>query len=336
MPQLYSLIRPLVFNLDAETAHEASLELLNSLRYLIPKRRVSRPVTVMGLDFPNPLGLAAGLDKNADFLPGLSRLGFGFIEVGTVTPRAQAGNPKPRLFRLPEYASIINRMGFNNRGVDYLLRNIQQQPQRDYVLGINIGKNLTTSVANALDDYTLALSRVYLDADYITINISSPNTPGLRDLQGEDALKELLHGIDECRKQLQDKYQVNRPLALKIAPDLDVRAIQPISELLIRYHIDALIATNTTLDRSNVHDHALAQQAGGLSGSALTEKSRHILYQFHQQLQDEIPIISAGGIDSPEEAQLRLDLGAKLIQIYSALIFQGPGLVHRIANHLSP
>lgn len=335
MPQLYSLIRPLVFNLDAETAHEASLELLNSLRYLIPKRRVSKPVNVMGLEFPNPLGLAAGLDKNADFLPGLSRLGFGFIEVGTVTPRAQSGNPKPRLFRLPEHSSIINRMGFNNRGVDYLLGNIHQQQQRDYVLGINIGKNLTTAVENALDDYTRALSSVYLDADYITINISSPNTPGLRNLQDEDALKDLLHGIDECRKGLQDKYQLNRPLALKIAPDLDTRAIQPISNLLIKYNIDALIATNTTLDRSNISDHPLAQQAGGLSGSALTDKSRQILYQFHQQLQDEIPIISAGGIDSPEEAQLRLELGAKLIQIYSALIFQGPGLVRRITNHLS-
>ena len=335
MPSLYNLIRPLVFNLDAETAHEASLELLNSLRYLIPKRQISKPRRVMGLDFPNPLGLAAGLDKNAEYLPGLSRLGFGFIEVGTVTPRAQAGNPRPRLFRLPEHESIINRMGFNNRGVDYLLHNIRQLKQRDYVLGINIGKNLTTSVENALDDYVLALSRVYLDADYITINISSPNTPGLRNLQGEDALKDLLHGIDECRKQLQDQYQINRPVALKIAPDLDIRAIQPISELLIKYRVDALIATNTTLDRSIISGHPLAQQAGGLSGSALTEKSRHILYQFHQQLQNDIPIISAGGIDSPEEAQLRLELGASLIQIYSALIFQGPGLVHKITNHLS-
>jgi dihydroorotate dehydrogenase len=289
----------------------------------------------MGLDFPNPLGLAAGLDKNADFLPGLARLGFGFIEVGTVTPRAQSGNPKPRLFRLPEYDSIINRMGFNNRGVDYLLQNIQQQKKRDYVLGINIGKNLSTSVEHALDDYTNAFSRVYLDADYITINISSPNTPGLRNLQGEDALNDLLHGIDQCRKALQDEYQVNRPVALKIAPDLDTRAIQPICELLIKYNIDALIATNTTLDRDKVSNHPLAQQAGGLSGSALTEKSRQILYQFHQQLQADIPIISAGGIDSPQEAQLRLDLGAKLIQIYSALIFQGPGLVRKITNSLS-
>ncbi len=335
MPSLYPLIRPLVFNLDAETAHEATLELLNSLRYLVPKHHVEKPVNVMGLDFPNPVGLAAGLDKNADFLPGLSRLGFGFIEVGTVTPKAQSGNPKPRLFRLPEHQSIINRMGFNNRGVDYLLENIRQQNTRDYVLGINIGKNLSTSVENALDDYNNALSRVYLDADYITINISSPNTPGLRNLQGEDALKDLLSGIDQCRKALQDIHQVNRPIALKIAPDLDRRAIQPISDLLVKYNVDALIATNTTLDREKVKTHALAEQAGGLSGSALTEKSRNILYQFHQQLKDEIPIISAGGIDSAEEAQLRLDLGAKLIQIYTALIFQGPGLVRKITNRIS-
>lgn len=335
MPSLYSLIRPLVFNLDAETAHEASLELLNSLRYLIPQHRVEKPVKVMGLNFPNPLGLAAGLDKNAEYLAGLSRLGFGFIEVGTVTPRPQSGNPRPRLFRLPEHQSIINRMGFNNRGVDYLLHNVQQQTNRDYVLGINIGKNLTTSVENALDDYNDAFARVYLDADYITINISSPNTPGLRNLQSEDALNNLLYGISQRRKALQDEHQQNRPIALKIAPDLDARAIQPIAELLFKYEVDALIATNTTLERKQISNHPLATQAGGLSGSALTEKSRHILYQFHQQLGDEIPIISAGGIDSAQEAQLRLDLGAKLIQIYSALIFQGPGLVRQITNSLS-
>jgi dihydroorotate dehydrogenase len=335
MLSLYSLIKPLVFIQDAETAHEASLELLNGLRYLIPAQHIEKPVNVMGLDFPNPVGLAAGLDKNADYLPGLSRLGFGFIEVGTVTPKAQPGNPKPRLFRLPEHNSIINRMGFNNQGVDYLLHNIRRLKQRDYVLGINIGKNLTTAVDNALDDYTNALSQVYLDADYITINISSPNTPGLRNLQGEEALNHLLDGISQRRKALQDEHQVNRPIALKIAPDLDTRAIKPISELLVKHQIDALIATNTTLDRSTIAGHPLAGEAGGLSGSALTEKSRNILYLFHQQLQHEIPIISAGGIDSAEEAQLRLDLGARLIQIYSALIFEGPGVVSRIAKNIT-
>jgi len=289
-----------VFAQDAETAHETSLELLNTFRYLIPNTLHRKPVKVMGLDFPNPVGLAAGLDKNADYLPGLGRLGFGFIEVGTVTPRAQEGNPKPRLFRLTEHNSIINRMGFNNKGVSYLLNNIRQLPPHDYILGINIGKNLTTTVENALSDYTLALQKVYTSADYITVNISSPNTPGLRNLQSEEALEALLKGIDECRKSLQDEHQINRPIALKVAPDLDSQAIAPISELLVKYNIDALIATNTTLDKSNVMGHPAANEAGGLSGAALTDKSRQILYQFHQQLQDQIPIISAGGIDSPE------------------------------------
>ncbi len=329
------LVRPFVFAQDAETAHETSLELLNTFRYLIPNTLHRKPVKVMGLDFPNPVGLAAGLDKNADYLPGLGRLGFGFIEVGTVTPQAQAGNPKPRLFRLTEHNSIINRMGFNNKGICYLLNNIRQLPEHDYILGINIGKNLTTAVENALSDYTLALRQVYTSADYITVNISSPNTPGLRNLQSEEALEALLKGIDECRKSLQDEHQINRPIALKVAPDLDSQAIAPISELLVKYNIDALIATNTTLDKSNVMGHPAANEAGGLSGAALTDKSRQILYQFHQQLQDQIPIISAGGIDSPEEAQLRLDLGAKLVQLYSAIIFKGPGIINKITKFIS-
>ena len=333
---LYPLIRPLIFSQDAESAHETSLSLLRDLRWLIPKTRVRKPVTVMGLEFPNPVGLAAGMDKNGDYLCGLERLGFGFIEVGTVTPRAQPGNPKPRLFRLTRHASIINRMGFNNQGVDYLLANIRRLPPRDYILGVNIGKNLSTPVENALDDYRLALQKVYCDADYITINVSSPNTPGLRNLQTEDALENLLRGISETRKALQDEHQFNRPIALKVAPDLDQRSIAPMCQLLIDYHIDALIATNTTLDKSAVAGHPLANEAGGLSGAALTEKSRHILYQFHQQLQQDIPIISVGGIDSPEEAQLRLDLGAKLVQIYSALIFKGPGLIRQIVKSIEP
>ena len=330
------LVRPFVFAQDAETAHETSLELLNTFRYLIPNTLHRKPVKVMGLDFPNPVGLAAGLDKNADYLPGLGRLGFGFIEVGTVTPRAQAGNPKPRLFRLTEHNSIINRMGFNNKGVDYLLNNISQLPEHDYILGINIGKNLSTAVDNALSDYTLALQQVYTSADYITINISSPNTPGLRNLQSEEALESLLKGINDCRKSLQDKHQVNRPIALKVAPDLDSQAIAPISDLLVKYEIDALIATNTTLDKSKVMGHPAANEAGGLSGAALTDKSRQILFQFHQRLQDQVPIISAGGIDSPEEAQLRLDLGAKLVQLYSAIIFKGPGIINKITKSITP
>jgi dihydroorotate dehydrogenase len=331
---LYSLLRPLIFLQDAESAHESSLELLNNLRYLIPSRQIQKPVRVMGLTFPNPLGLAAGLDKNAEFLPGLARLGFGFIEVGTVTPRPQPGNPKPRLFRITQHNSIINRMGFNNKGIKTLLDNIHSLPERNHVLGINIGKNLTTPVKNALHDYTTALQQVYMAADYITINISSPNTPGLRDLQSEQALAELLSGISECRKALQDQHQVYKPIALKIAPDIDLQTIGPISELLVNYGIDALIATNTTLDRSSISGHPLASEAGGLSGEALTELSRNILFQFANALQGEIPIISAGGISSAEEAQLRLDLGASLLQIYSALIYKGPELVSTINRSL--
>ena len=327
---LYKLIRPLIFSQDAETAHEATLELLNHLRWLIPKPRISRPRRVMGLDFPNPVGLAAGLDKNGDYLRGLAHLGFGFIEVGTVTPRPQPGNPKPRLFRLRSKRSIINRMGFNNAGIDHLLANLERLPRRDYILGINIGKNLSTPVERALDDYRLALQRVYLAADYITLNISSPNTPGLRKLQDDDALKQLLSGVTEARKALQDEHQVNRPLALKVAPDLDRDQVAMIADLLGEYGIDGLIATNTTLDRSAVAGHPLAGEAGGLSGAALKEKSRDLLVQFRQRLDDQIPIISVGGIDSPEEARLRLELGASLIQIYSGLIYEGPGLIRRI------
>ncbi|MBC8212141.1 MAG: quinone-dependent dihydroorotate dehydrogenase [Gammaproteobacteria bacterium] len=332
----YSLLKPFIFTQDAETAHENSLELLNTMRYLIPDRLVQKPVRVMGLEFLNPLGLAAGMDKNADYLPGLSRLGFGFIEVGTVTPRPQPGNPRPRLFRVRQHNSIINRMGFNNKGVDYLLNNIRQLPAHRYILGINIGKNLTTPVENALSDYRLAMQQVYTSADYITVNISSPNTPGLRNLQSEKALEELLKGIHETRKALQDEHQINRPIALKVAPDLDDHAIAPIADLLIKYQIDALIATNTTIDKSALRGHPLAAEAGGLSGEALTEKSRRILYLFEQQLQQQIPIISAGGIASAEEAQLRLDLGASLIQIYSALIFRGPGLIGKITKSIKP
>ena len=284
----------------------------------------------MGLDFPNPVGLAAGLDKNGDYLRGLAHLGFGFIEVGTVTPRPQPGNPKPRLFRLRSKRSIINRMGFNNAGINHLLANIERLPRRDYVLGINIGKNLSTPVERALDDYRLALQRVYLAADYITLNISSPNTPGLRKLQDDDALKQLLSGVTEARKALQDEHQVDRPLALKVAPDLDRNQVAVIADLLGEYGIDGLIATNTTLDRSAIAGHPLAGEAGGLSGAALKEKSRDLLVQFRQRLDDEIPIISVGGIDSPEEARLRLELGASLIQIYSGLIYEGPGLIRRI------
>ena len=330
---LYSLLKPVLFAVDAELAHEVTLEMLNQFQTLVPQRKIEKPVTVMGLEFPNPIGLAAGLDKNADYLSGLSKLGFGFIEVGTVTPKPQDGNPKPRLFRLLRHRSIINRMGFNNKGVEYLLQQLPPAP-RSYRLGINIGKNLTTAVDNALSDYRTGFESVYAQADYISINVSSPNTPGLRELQNEDALDSLLKGLDDTRKLLEDQYQYHRPVALKISPDLDDRAIPTIAEILHRYRIDALIATNTTLDREPVKDHPLAEQAGGLSGEAVCERSRHVLQSFSQQLQGSIPIISVGGIASAKEAQLRLDMGASLIQLYSGLIYRGPGLVAEIARSL--
>ena len=330
---LYSLLRPLLFSVDPELAHEVCLELLNELHTLVPDNRPKNPVNVMGLEFPNPVGLAAGMDKNADYLPGLSKLGFGFIEVGTVTPKPQTGNPKPRLFRLVRHQAIINRMGFNNKGVDYLLNDLPERP-RPYVLGINIGKNLSTPVDKALDDYSLAFKQVYADADYISVNVSSPNTPGLRDLQDEKALDALLHGIGDTRKQLEDHHQFSRPIALKIAPDLDDRAIPEIAELLVKHRVDGLIATNTTLDRSLVSHHSLASEAGGLSGKPLCQKSRNMLSSFHRALQGEIPIISVGGIHSAGEAQMRIKLGASLVQVYTGLIYNGPWLAREIAHSI--
>ena len=328
---LYRLLKPLLFSVDPELAHEISLGLLNEFGALMPRTRIENPKRVMGIDFPNPVGLAAGLDKDGDYLPGLATLGFGFIELGTVTPLAQAGNPKPRLFRLIRKRSIINRMGFNNKGVDYLLQQLPDRP-RPYVLGINIGKNLATPVENALSDYKICLQKVYSQADYISVNISSPNTPGLRSLQNESALDELLYGINETRKSLQDKYQYDRPIALKIAPDLDDKTIPAIAELLKKHQIDALIATNTTLDRTLLGGHPLAAEKGGLSGEALCHKSRHVLSQFHQVLQKEIPIISVGGILSADEALLRLQLGASLVQLYTGLIYKGLSLVRESAR----
>ena len=330
---LYSLVKPLLFAVDPELAHDISLEMLQQFHRLLPNKRIDKPVRVMGLDFANPVGLAAGLDKNADYLGGLSRLGFGFIEVGSVTPRPQPGNPQPRIFRLSRHHSLINRMGFNNNGVDYLLQRVGDS-KRDFVLGINIGKNLGTPVENALSDYLLGFEKVYSSADYIAINISSPNTPGLRDLQAEDALETLLAGIGELRRKLEDEHQCYRPLALKLSPDLDLKAIPALAGLLQKHAIDALIATNTTISRDAVKDHRLAAETGGLSGAALRDLSRKILREFYRELGDDIPIISVGGIDSAEEAGIRFELGAKLIQLYTGLIFRGPGLVNNITRSL--
>jgi dihydroorotate dehydrogenase len=330
---LYSLVKPILFSLDPELAHDISLEMLQQFHRVLPDRRVDKPVRVMGLDFPNPVGLAAGLDKNGDYLDGLGKLGFGFIEVGSVTPLAQPGNPQPRIFRLSRQQSLINRMGFNNSGVDHLLGQVDNKA-RDFVLGINIGKNLSTPVDQALTDYCLGYEKVYTSADYITINISSPNTPGLRDLQNEAALEALLVGISQLRARLEDELQLYRPLAIKLSPDLEHQAIPAIANLLRKYSVDGLIATNTTVTRDGVQEHRQADESGGLSGAALRDKSRRLLIDFYQELGEEIPIISVGGIDSVEEAKLRFELGAKLIQLYTGLIYRGPGLVNTIARSL--
>jgi dihydroorotate dehydrogenase len=330
---LYSLVKPLLFALDPELAHDISLRLLQQFHRVLPNQRIERPRRVMGLDFPNPVGLAAGLDKNGDYLDGLAKLGFGFIEIGSVTPRAQPGNPRPRIFRLPRHHSLINRMGFNNSGVDHMLTRVTGK-QRNYPLGINIGKNLSTPVEQALDDYSEVYEKVYIDADYITINVSSPNTPGLRDLQNEDALDALLAGIAELRSRLEDRHQCQRPLALKLSPDLDLKAIPAIAELMRRYSVNALIATNTTLARDAVHGDPLAAENGGLSGLALRDRSRELLSIFYRELGSDIPIISVGGIDTIEEAGIRFELGAKLIQLYTGLIFRGPALAKAIAESL--
>jgi dihydroorotate dehydrogenase len=309
---LYSLVKPILFSLDPELAHDISLQTLQQLHRILPTNRIEKPTRVMGLDFPNPVGLAAGLDKNADYLD---------------------GNPKPRVFRLSRHQSLINRMGFNNNGVDHLLERVGDK-SRDFVLGINIGKNLSTPVEQALSDYCLVYEKVYSKADYITINISSPNTPGLRDLQNEAALDDLLAGISQLRARLEDQHQFHRPLAVKLSPDLGHDAIPVIADLLRKYAVDGVIATNTTVSRDRVEGHKLSDQKGGLSGVALQHKSRQLLRAFYGELGDDIPIISVGGIDSVEEAKLRFELGAKLIQIYTGLIYRGPGLVKTIAQSL--
>jgi dihydroorotate dehydrogenase len=280
----------------------------------------------MGLDFPNRIGLAAGLDKNGTAIDGLSHLGFGFLEVGTVTPRPQPGNPKPRLFRLPEQEAIINRMGFNNAGVDALLQNVARARYRG-ILGINIGKNFDTPIERAIDDYLICLDKAYPAASYITVNISSPNTKNLRQLQGASELDALLGVLKARQTKLADRHSKYVPLALKIAPDLDANQLLNIADALRRHRIDAVIATNTTLGREGVETSPLATEAGGLSGSPLFEKSTELIRSLAQALAGELPIIAAGGITSGQRAHAKLEAGAKLVQLYSGLIYRGPTLV---------
>lgn len=329
----YSLLRPLVFSLNPELAHDMSLRALALAGRSCPRKPplAGRTVSIMGLEFANPVGLAAGLDKNAQAIDGLALWGFGFIEVGTVTPRPQAGNPRPRLFRLPHAHAIINRMGFNNAGVDALVKNCQRARYRG-ILGINIGKNATTPIDNAASDYLAALQAVYAHASYIAINISSPNTENLRSLQSDDALEHLLATLTRERDELAQQHGSRKPLVLKVAPDLDELQIQAIADALRRHRIDGLIATNTTLSRQHVAMQPHADEAGGLSGAPLFEAATAIVARFAHALAGEVPIIAAGGIMSGEQAQAKLDAGASLVQIYSGLVYHGPQLVADCVN----
>ena len=331
---LYPLLRPLLFTLDAETAHEVTLKLLNAayisgLSKLVYPPISDKPVNVMGLNFKNPVGLAAGLDKNGDYIDALAALGFGFIEIGTVTPRPQPGNPKPRLFRLPEHQAIINRMGFNNLGIDHLLDQVKQSTYKG-ILGINIGKNFDTPMEHAVDDYLIGLRKAYPAASYITINISSPNTQNLRQLQQGDGSRKLISTLKEEQLKLQQEHGKYVPLALKIAPDLTDEDISRIAKLLLEFEIDGVIATNTTIDRAMIANHPLAKEAGGLSGSPVKDKSTAVVKGLSAELQGKIPIIAVGGILCADDAQEKFAAGASLVQIYSGLIYKGPELIKEI------
>lgn len=338
------MAKPLLFQFDAETIHDLTLKTLKfatqtRLLDVYPKPPTCVPRKVMGLTFPNPVGLAAGLDKNGAVIDGMAKLGFGFLEIGTVTPRAQPGNPKPRLFRVTEAQGIVNRFGFNNLGVDALISNVKAASY-DGILGINIGKNFDTSNAHAVDDYLICMQKVYAYASYITVNISSPNTKNLRDLQEKTALSQLLASIKLEQTKLAEHYGHYVPIALKIAPDLNTNEIREIADLLVAHHIDGVIATNTTLNRDNVQnltnatDLINANETGGLSGAPVRNQSTKVIAQLSQHLQGEVPIIGVGGISSGSDAVEKIAAGASLVQVYSGLIYQGPKLVHDICNTL--
>ena len=325
---LYALARPLLFALDPETAHLLTLALADApLRFGLLRARVPPcPVRVMGLEFPNPVGLAAGLDKNAEYVDSLARLGFGFIEVGTVTPRPQPGNARPRMFRLPAASAVINRLGFNNVGADAFVENLRHISWRG-ILGVNIGKNFDTPNERAADDYAACLERVYTRASYVTVNISSPNTAGLRALQEKDALEELLRRLTELRERLADRHGRRVPLALKVSPDLAPQEIIDIAASVRRHRVDALIATNTSLSREGVEGLLCADEAGGLSGAPIRERATRVLAAFAAALQGEVALIGAGGILRGEDAQEKFAAGASLVQLYTGLIYRGPELV---------
>jgi len=325
-----------MFQLDPERAHEMAISFFKRsantpLACAYAQSLRDKPVNVMGIDFKNPVGLAAGLDKNGECVDAFDKMGFGFVEVGTITPRAQGGNDKPRIFRLKEQQAIINRMGFNNHGVDNLINNVTNR-QSNGILGINIGKNFDTPVEQGKDDYLLCMDKVYQHATYITVNISSPNTPGLRSLQYGEALDDLLKSLKEKQSQLAVLHSKTVPLLLKIAPDLSHEEVVQIADSLVRHKIDGVISTNTTLSREGVENSTYGNEMGGLSGRPVAQKSTEVVKILSEELNGQLPIIGVGGIDSAKTAQDKFDAGASLIQVYSGFIYQGPQLIKDLVN----
>ncbi|MFB0979915.1 MAG: quinone-dependent dihydroorotate dehydrogenase [Alteromonadaceae bacterium] len=334
----YSAIRKVLFKFDPEVIHEMTIKGFKAtgaspLNLLYKQNIVDKPVEVMGIKFPNPVGLAAGLDKNGECINAFAAMGFGFVEIGTITPKPQPGNPKPRIFRLPSANAVINRMGFNNKGVDYLVDQVRKAKFKG-VLGINIGKNKDTPDENAKDDYLICMRKVYNYATYITINISSPNTPGLRSLQYGNALNELLAALKEEQQVLKEQHGKYVPLAVKIAPDLSKEEIDSIAECLISNNIDGVIATNTTLSRAGVEGLEHAEEQGGLSGEPVKDKSTEVIRLLAIALDNKLPIIGVGGIASGRDAQEKIAAGARLVQIYTGFIYKGPELVKDIVDTL--
>ena len=331
---MYDALRPLLFRLSPETAHDLTLDWLGAmerlhLMSLLADKVPDRPVNAFGLTFKNRVGLAAGLDKNGDFIDAFGALGFGHVEVGTVTPRPQPGNPKPRMFRLPEQQGIINRMGFNNKGVDHMVRNLKKR-QFKGIVGVNIGKNADTPVERAADDYLLCLQAVYPYADYVTVNLSSPNTPGLRTLQFGDALKALLTKLVTARNEMHQASHRQVPLLVKIAPDMTDEETREVASVLVSVGIDGVIATNTTVDRSQVAGSPWAHESGGLSGAPLASASTHTLRTLSYALDGAMPIMGVGGIMDGASAKQKVAAGATLVQLYTGLIYRGPAMIREV------
>ena len=335
---LYPALKPWLFKLDAERAHEWTTRMMrfsHALGLLKPDELpASKPVDCLGLRFPNALGLAAGMDKSASAVEAWAALGFGFVEVGTLTPRPQPGNPKPRLFRLPEHEALINRMGFNNVGIHAAVKRLEKRRTKA-IVGVNIGKNFDTPNEKAVDDYLYCLKVAYPVADYIAVNISSPNTKGLRDLQAEDSIRQLLSALKKEHADLQKEHGVKKPVLVKIAPDLDGQQIEALARVFNELAVDGVIATNTTISREAVAGHPLEKEAGGLSGAPVTERSTLVIRAFRMLLREETPIIGVGGILSGADAVTKLNAGASLVQVYSGLVYRGPGLIADVLRALS-